>query len=297
MRAARGSSRRRLKRSDQPIANRFGAMGFLCRFPSGASPAPEEALDRLRLARCDQLTRDALVALQPRIIRGFLTPKTQAQCRKTAVHAGKTADLAASNTQNDANSRQSVTNAAARVAGAACFWQDGRRNVAEAAAVAQRACKRADQGSRGRNSMIIGLIVLSGLLSLVYGGVTVSQVMAAAAGSQNMQEISGAVAEGAQAYLQTPIYDHRGRRHRRLHRPRPAAVLGRRDRLPDRRDPLGRRRLHRHERLGARQRAHGAGGDQVARRAASTSPSRRARSPACWWPASRCSASPAISGS
>ncbi len=49
--------------------------------------------------------------------------------------------------------------------------------------------------------MIIGLIIISGLLSLVYGGVTVSQLMAADAGTQRMQEISGAVAEGAQAYL------------------------------------------------------------------------------------------------
>jgi K(+)-stimulated pyrophosphate-energized sodium pump len=49
--------------------------------------------------------------------------------------------------------------------------------------------------------MIIALILLSGVLSLVYGGYTVSQLMAADAGSQKMQEISGAVAEGAQAYL------------------------------------------------------------------------------------------------
>ncbi len=49
--------------------------------------------------------------------------------------------------------------------------------------------------------MILGLILLSGVLSLVYGGVTVSQVMSANAGTQRMQEISGAVAEGAQAYL------------------------------------------------------------------------------------------------
>jgi K(+)-stimulated pyrophosphate-energized sodium pump len=49
--------------------------------------------------------------------------------------------------------------------------------------------------------MIIGLIILSGVLSLVYGGVTVSQLLAADAGSARMQEISGAVAEGAQAYL------------------------------------------------------------------------------------------------
>ncbi len=49
--------------------------------------------------------------------------------------------------------------------------------------------------------MILGLILLSGVLSLIYGGVTVSQVMSAGAGTQRMQEISAAVAEGAQAYL------------------------------------------------------------------------------------------------
>jgi K(+)-stimulated pyrophosphate-energized sodium pump len=49
--------------------------------------------------------------------------------------------------------------------------------------------------------MTMVLIILSGVLALVYGGVTVSQLMAADAGSQRMQEISGAVAEGAQAYL------------------------------------------------------------------------------------------------
>ncbi|RFB80295.1 sodium-translocating pyrophosphatase [Methylovirgula sp. 4M-Z18] len=45
------------------------------------------------------------------------------------------------------------------------------------------------------------LIILGGLLSIVYGVVTIMQVMAADAGSKRMQEISGAVAEGAQAYL------------------------------------------------------------------------------------------------
>ena len=49
--------------------------------------------------------------------------------------------------------------------------------------------------------MILGLILLCGLLALVYGGYTASQVMAADAGSQRMQEISAAVREGAQAYL------------------------------------------------------------------------------------------------
>jgi K(+)-stimulated pyrophosphate-energized sodium pump len=49
--------------------------------------------------------------------------------------------------------------------------------------------------------MIIGLIILSGLLSVAYGWVTINQLMAADAGTARMQEISGAVREGAQAYL------------------------------------------------------------------------------------------------
>ncbi len=49
--------------------------------------------------------------------------------------------------------------------------------------------------------MILGLIILCGLLSVLYGGYTIRELMAADAGSQRMQEISGAVAEGAQAYL------------------------------------------------------------------------------------------------
>ncbi len=47
----------------------------------------------------------------------------------------------------------------------------------------------------------IWLVILGGLLSVVYGGVTISQLMAADTGSKRMQEISDAVAEGAQAYL------------------------------------------------------------------------------------------------
>ncbi|MGO8738285.1 sodium-translocating pyrophosphatase [Rhodoblastus sp.] len=49
--------------------------------------------------------------------------------------------------------------------------------------------------------MAIWLIILCGLLSVVYGVVTVKEVMAADAGSARMQEISAAIAEGAQAYL------------------------------------------------------------------------------------------------
>ena len=65
---------------------------------------------------------------------------------------------------------------------------------------------------------------------------------------------------------EAPVHDDRHGRHRDL---RAAGLLPRRtgrDRLPDRCDPVGRRRLHRHERFGSRQRAHRAGGDYVARR-------------------------------
>src|SRR5271155_4479409 len=53
----------------------------------------------------------------------------------------------------------------------------------------------------GLYAMLLGLIILCGLLSIVYGVYTVSSLMAADAGSQRMQEISDAVREGAQAYL------------------------------------------------------------------------------------------------
>ena len=54
---------------------------------------------------------------------------------------------------------------------------------------------------KGTEVMIILLIILCGLASLVYGVVTVKELMAADAGSARMREISDAVAEGAQAYL------------------------------------------------------------------------------------------------
>ena len=44
-------------------------------------------------------------------------------------------------------------------------------------------------------------VILGGLLAIVYGIVTTTQLMAADAGSPRMREIAGAIAEGAQAYL------------------------------------------------------------------------------------------------
>src|SRR6202795_269100 len=48
---------------------------------------------------------------------------------------------------------------------------------------------------------LIWAVIFAGLLSIVYGVVTSQKLLAADAGSPRMQEIAGAIAEGAQAYL------------------------------------------------------------------------------------------------
>ncbi|MFV0295757.1 MAG: sodium/proton-translocating pyrophosphatase, partial [Hyphomicrobiaceae bacterium] len=50
-------------------------------------------------------------------------------------------------------------------------------------------------------STVMWAIILGGLLSIVYGAVTIQSVMSADAGNARMQEIAGNIQEGAQAYL------------------------------------------------------------------------------------------------
>src|SRR5919205_3135485 len=53
----------------------------------------------------------------------------------------------------------------------------------------------------GPTMTALTLIILGGLLSIAYGLWAINDVMKRDAGTQRMQEIAGAIAEGAQAYL------------------------------------------------------------------------------------------------
>jgi K(+)-stimulated pyrophosphate-energized sodium pump len=62
--------------------------------------------------------------------------------------------------------------------------------------------RRLEYRSRGLKQMdLIWLVVLAGLLSIAYGVKTSVALLAADPGTARMQEIAGAIAEGAQAYL------------------------------------------------------------------------------------------------
>ena len=105
------------------------------------------------------------------------------------------------------------------------------------------------------------LVILCGGAGLAYGVFTRQAVLAMPSGNDRMREIAAAIQEGASAYLNRQ-YMTIGIVGVVISHPDHLPGLSGRHRLPDRRRAVGLHRLHRHERLGAGQRAHGPGRGQ-----------------------------------
>ena len=130
-----------------------------------------------------------------------------------------------------------------------------------------------------------------GLLAVAYGIGLTLYLLRQPAGDERMRGIAAAVQEGAQAYLTRQytiiagvaivLFVAIGL----LGQAVDSGLLGWEAAVGfDRRGRPGGRRLHRHERLGAGQRADRRGGQAGPRPRRSGSPSRAARSRACsWW--------------
>ena len=129
--------------------------------------------------------------------------------------------------------------------------------------------------------MNAGIIFAIGcaLIALAYGSLSIGWILKQPEGNERMRDIAAAVRQGAQAYLnrQYMTIGIVGLVLFVIIGLVPASRLGDRARLPDRRGALRRRRLHWHERIGARERAYRRGRAQGIERGARNRFPRRGR--------------------
>ena len=143
---------------------------------------------------------------------------------------------------------------------------------------------------------IVVALVCAGA-AVLYGLVTTRWLLAKSPGNEAMQEHLAGRPGGRPGLPEAPVPDHRRRRRRARDRARDRARHRDRDRLRDRRHLLRGGRLHRHERVGARERPRGRVRPRRRRRRRSRSPSGRRRHRHARGRASRCWASPATTAS
>ena len=120
------------------------------------------------------------------------------------------------------------------------------------------------------------LAIAAGVVAILYGVISVRWILAQPPGNSRMQEIAAAIQAGAKAYLNRQYTTIAIVGVILFFGARAGAGLAHRRRLRRRRHSLRACRLHRHVHLGARQRAHRAGGPfGHQRRAQSRVPRRR----------------------
>ena len=122
--------------------------------------------------------------------------------------------------------------------------------------------------------------------AVAYGLLTTRSLLALSPGNERMQAISAGRPAGRPRLPEPPVHDDRGRRRGAVRRADLHPEHRGRVRLPDRRRAVRLDRLHRHERVGARQRARRRGGARRRLAGAEGRLPRRRDHRACWSSAS-----------